>query len=83
MSNSLPEKPSRWQRFVDAYMTASTRAEMRELYQLWLDRHHRCLHPESVEAERFAERTKKRLHELQPRYPWIVSSSEFNFFDAR
>lgn len=61
-----------WQRFVDAYMTASTRAEMRELYQLWLDRHHRCLHPESVEAERFAERTKKRLHELQPRYPWIV-----------
>ena len=60
-----------WQRFVDAYMTADTQNEMRTLHQLWRDRHHRFLHPESQEAQLFAQRTKKRLQDLQPRYPWI------------
>jgi hypothetical protein len=60
-----------WQRFVDAYMTADTQNEMCTLHQLWRDRHHRFLHPESQEAQLFAQRTKKRLQDLQPRYPWI------------
>lgn len=61
-----------WQRFVDTFMLPATQEEMRVLHQLWRDRHHRFLHPESAEAQVFAERTKKRLQELQPRYPWIV-----------
>ena len=60
-----------WQRFVDIYFSAHTQNEMRTLHQLWRDRHHRFLHPESPEAQLFAERTKTRLQELQPRYPWI------------
>ena len=60
-----------WQRFVDAYMTASTRAEMRTLYQLWRDRHHRFLHPESDEAQLFTQQIKTRLQLLQSRYPWL------------
>ena len=61
-----------WQRFVGTFMLPATQEEMRVLHQLWRDRHHRFLHPESAEAQVFAERTKKRLQELQPRYPWIV-----------
>ena len=60
-----------WQRFVDTYFSAHTQNEMRTLHQLWRDRHHRFLHPESPEAQLFAERTKTRLQELQSRYPWI------------
>ena len=60
-----------WQRFVDTYMNADTRSEMRVLHQLWRDRHHRCMHPNSIEAEQFAQHIKTRLQELQPRYPWL------------
>ena len=60
-----------WQRFVNTYMTQDTQTEMRTLHQLWRDRHHRFLHPESQEAQLFAERIKKRLQDLQPLYPWI------------
>lgn len=60
-----------WQRFVATYMMKDTQAEMRTLHQLWRDRHHRFLHPESEEARAFQERTNQRLHELQERYPWL------------
>jgi len=60
-----------WQRFVDTYMTIETQNEMRALHQLWRDRHHRMLHPESPDAQQFAAHIKTRLQELQPRYPWI------------
>lgn len=60
-----------WQRFVETFMSSTTQAEMRTLHQLWRDRHHRFLHPESPEAQSFAERIKTRLQQLQPRYPWI------------
>ena len=62
-----------WQRFVDAYMTADTQNEMRTLHQLWRDRHHRFLHPDSPEAQQFAAHIKTRLQQLQPRYPWLES----------
>ena len=60
-----------WQRFVETYMTTDTQQEMRVLHQLWRDRHHRFLHPDSPEAEQFAEHIKTRLQQLQPRYPWL------------
>ena len=60
-----------WQRFVETYMTTGTQQEMRILHQLWRDRHHRLLHPDSPEAEQFAEHIKTRLQQLQPRYPWL------------
>ena len=60
-----------WQRFVETYMTTDTQQEMRILHQLWRDRHHRFLHPDSPEAEQFAEHIKTRLQALQPRYPWL------------
>ena len=60
-----------WQRFVDTYMTADTQNEMRTLYQLWRDRHHRFLHPESDEAQLFTQQIKTRLQLLQLRYPWL------------
>jgi len=62
-----------WQRFVDTYMTADTQNEMRTLHQLWRDRHHRFLHPDSSEAQQFAAYIKTRLQQLQPRYPWLES----------
>ena len=61
-----------WQRFVETYMTSDTQQEMRVLHQLWRDRHHRFLHPDSPEAQQFAEHIKTRLQALQPRYPWIA-----------
>ena len=60
-----------WQRFVDTYMTADTQNEMRTLHQLWRDRHHRFLHPDSPDAQQFAAQIKTRLQQLQPRYPWL------------
>lgn len=60
-----------WQRFVETYMTTDTQQEIRVLHQLWRDRHHRFLHPDSPEAEQFAEHIKTRLQQLQPRYPWL------------
>ena len=60
-----------WQRFVETYMTTGTQQEMRILHQLWRDRHHRFLHPDSPEAQQFAEHIKTRLQQLQPRYPWL------------
>lgn len=60
-----------WERFVDTYMTVDTKNEMRILYQLWLDLHHRFLHPETAEAKAFAERIEKRKNELKSQYHWL------------
>lgn len=60
-----------WQRFVDTYMTADTKNEMRTLHQLWLDRHHTLLHPTSEEAMRFRQHIEKRTMALKEIYPWI------------
>ena len=61
-----------WQRFVETYMTAETQAEMHVLQQLWRDRHHRFLHPESEEAKRFEQRTAEKIQKLQRQYPWLM-----------
>lgn len=60
-----------WQRFVDTYMTADTQGEMRTLHQLWLDRQHRFLHPDSEEAMKFEQRIAQKMQDLQQKYPWL------------
>ena len=61
-----------WQRFVDTYMSKDTQTEMCTLHQLWRDRHHRFLHPDSEDAKRFADGVLQRLKAIQKRYEWIV-----------
>ena len=61
-----------WQQFVASYMHERTQEEMRALHQLWLDRHHRLLHPDSEEAERFRLHVEKQMVALKERYPWII-----------
>lgn len=60
-----------WQRFVANYMSDSTQDEMRVLHQLWLDRRHRCLHPDTEDAKLFQKQIAERLRKLQQRYPWL------------
>ena len=60
-----------WQRFVETYMTTDTQDEMRLLHQLWRDRQHTMLHPETQEAQAFVARVKQKAEDLQKRYPWI------------
>lgn len=60
-----------WQRFVETYMTMDTQNEMRTLHQLWRDRQHRFLHPNSLEAHTFQEKLNQRIGLLQSSYPWI------------
>ena len=60
-----------WQRFVETYMTIDTQKEMRMLHQLWRDRQHRFLHPESPEAKAFQDQLNQRINLLQSSYPWI------------
>lgn len=61
-----------WQRFVDTYMSKDTQTEMCTLHQLWRDRNHRFLHPDSEDAKRFADGVLQRLKAIQKRYEWIV-----------
>jgi len=60
-----------WERFSETFFSAATRDEMRELHQLWLDRHHTLLHPDSPEAQVFLEQLKQREITLQKRYSWL------------
>ena len=61
-----------WQRWVDTFITATTKSEMQSPHQLWLDKHHSILHPNSEEAIRFLERVEKQTQELKKKYPWVV-----------
>jgi hypothetical protein len=60
-----------WERFVGTYMSVDTQSEMRGLHQLWCDRHHRFLHPDSEQAVAFAECIKNRLEGLKKQYQWL------------
>lgn len=60
-----------WRRFVETYMSEDTLGEMRTLHQLWRDRHHRFLHPDTEEAQRFKQRVMDRLQTMQLHYPWL------------
>jgi hypothetical protein len=60
-----------WNRFLDTYMSDNTREQMRVLHQLWRDRQHRFLHPESQEAKAFQQHLSQRLTTLKQVYPWL------------
>ena len=62
-----------WERFADIYMTKETQQEMRALHQLYSDRHHTLLHPDSAESVRFTQRLKEEEKALGVRYPWILT----------
>ena len=61
-----------WQRFAETYFSSDTCKEMRVLHQLWRDRNHRFLHPESQEAQAFVERLNERVMSLKEIYPWLA-----------
>lgn len=58
-------------RFADSYFSESTRADMQSLHQLWLDRNHRFLHPDSSEADAFRTRLAQKEVQLRTQFPWI------------
>ena len=60
-----------FERFVNTYMTATTQSEMRTLHQLYLDRHHTILHPDSLESQKFTRQLKEKESALRLRYPWL------------
>lgn len=60
-----------WERFVQTYMAASTQTEMQSLHQLYLDRRHRFLHPDSAEAQQFRQRLQQQEQQLRARYPQL------------
>lgn len=60
-----------WERFVETYMTMDTQQEMRALHQLYCDRHHTLLHPESPESQTFIQHLREKENALRLRYPWL------------
>ena len=61
-----------WQKFVDTYMADDTQREMQMLHQLWRDRQHRFLHPDSLDAQSFQKKINQRIQQVQSIYPWII-----------
>lgn len=66
-----------WERFVDTYMTSDTQFEMRLLHQLYLDRHHTLLHPDSPEVVKFIHQLHEKETALGARYPWILTNQQY------
>ena len=60
-----------WERFVQTYMTRDTQQEMRHLHQLYLDRHHTILHPDSLESILFMQKLEEKEALLSAKYQWI------------
>lgn len=61
-----------WERFIATFMTAETQKEMNDLHALWLNRHHRSLHPGSPEDIQFKARIEEQFRALKEKYPWLV-----------
>jgi len=61
-----------WERFRIRYMYAqSTADKMHQLHQLWLDKNHKQLHPESEEAQKFELQVKREYETLKRQFPWL------------
>jgi len=61
-----------WERFRIRYMYAqSTADQMHLLHQLWLDKNHKMLHPESKEAKLFEKKVEKEYEILKKKFPWL------------
>ncbi len=60
-----------WERFSATYFDSTTIRDINRLHQLWLDEHHRPLHPDTTEAQAFTahlEQEKQELHKLFPNH---------------
>lgn len=53
-----------WERFSETYFSKPTLSILARLHQLWLDEHHRVLHPNSPEALAFEQHIQKERDEL-------------------
>lgn len=61
-----------FERFADTFLYDKlTQEAMRSLHQLYLDRHHRPLHPESDEYRQFQTQLKLRARQLRQQFPWL------------
>lgn len=61
-----------WERFMDTYLyEADTRVSMQQLHQLYMDRTHRPLYPDSAEYQLFARQIQTRVESLKKQYPWL------------
>lgn len=55
-------------RLADTYFDAATRAQMADWYSLYLDEHHRPLHPDTPESAAFEQRTREKRAALVAKY---------------
>lgn len=60
-----------WERFGKTYFSEATQREMQPLRQLYLDRHHTLLHPDTPASKAFQSRITANTTALRTRYPWI------------
>jgi len=61
-----------FERFADTFLyDTDTRESMRSLHQLYLDRRHRPLHPESEEYQQFQAQRELRARQLRQQFPWL------------
>lgn len=60
-----------WDCFVRTYISSDTQEVMRTMHQLYKDRHHILLHPDSPESLAFTQRLREREQQLRVRYPWL------------
>ncbi len=60
-----------WERFGKTYFSEATQREMQPLHQLYLDRHHTLLHPDTPASQAFLARTEAAAVALRERYPWV------------
>lgn len=57
-----------FERFAETYCSAETHTAMTELHALYLDEHHRLLHPETEESQAFLARTRALHDSLMTKY---------------
>ncbi|MCQ2343145.1 MAG: GSCFA domain-containing protein [Paludibacteraceae bacterium] len=61
-----------WERFRIVFMYSQSTAEkMHLLHQLWLDKNHKILHPDSDEAKAFVKQVDREEQLLKKQFPWI------------
>ncbi|MBQ9297283.1 MAG: GSCFA domain-containing protein [Paludibacteraceae bacterium] len=65
-----------WEQWSMSHTSSQMQEEMRTLHRLWLDSHHRTLHPDSAEAVEFDKRTAQKRKELAQHYPWIATREQ-------
>lgn len=62
-----------FERFADTFLfDKETQEAMRSLHQLYLDRHHRPLNPDSDDYRRFLSETERRAQQLRQHFPWLT-----------